>query len=58
MTYMPNFIQSALDFSDDYYIDIEAKLLKERSRQNLSRFLLEHEPATSVSVYNLSLIHI
>ena len=52
MTYMPNFIQSALDFSDDYYFDIEAKLLRERSKQNLSRILLEREPAAAVSVYN------
>ena len=55
MTYMPNFIQSALDFSDDYYISLEAELLRERSRQSLSRILLEREPATSVSVYNARL---
>lgn len=52
---MPNFIQSALDFSDDYYISLEAELLRERSRKNLSRILLEREPATSASVYKAHL---
>ncbi len=55
MTYMPNFIQSALDFSGDYYVNLEAELLRQRSRANMSRILLEREPATSVSVYNARL---
>lgn len=52
MTYMPNFVQSALDFADDCHINLEAELLRERCRQNLSCFLMEHEPATSASIYN------
>lgn len=55
MTYMPNFTQSALDFSNDDYINLEAKLLRERCRQNLSRILLERELSTSVAVYTARL---
>jgi len=51
MTYMPKFSQPAADYSHEQHAILETRLLKESSRENLSRVFIEHPLSAAESAY-------
>jgi len=55
MTYMPKFIQSTSHIRHEEYLNLEAELLKKRSRESLSQWLGANVLAAPDSTYNARL---